>query len=85
MFKSVLRQTTRQLSSVNTAAAVSRRYAHTPVKFDWKDPLGSNNLFTDEELAIAETAESYCQERMLPRVLGVYPLACRLLHHVGAD
>lgn len=42
-----------------------------PTQFDWKDPLGSSNLYTEEELAIAETAESYCQERMLPRVLGV--------------
>lgn len=37
--------------------------------FDWEDPLGSKNLLTEEELAIADTAERYCQERMLPRVL----------------
>ena len=37
--------------------------------FNWEDPLASNNLLTEEELAIAETAERYCQERMLPRVL----------------
>ena len=42
----------------------------TPVSFDWKDPLNANSLLTDEEQAISETAESYCQERMLPRVLG---------------
>lgn len=70
MFKSVARQTARQLGSRATAAAVARRYAHAPVAFDWKDPLGASNMFTEEELAIAETAESYCQERMLPRVLG---------------
>jgi len=29
-------------------------------------------MFTEEELAIAETAEAYCQERMLPRVLEAY-------------
>ncbi|CAO2654162.1 Nn.00g108950.m01.CDS01 [Neocucurbitaria sp. VM-36] len=45
---------------------------HTPVPFDWTDPLNAKNLFTDEELAISETAESYCQERMLPRVLEAY-------------
>ena len=44
---------------------------HAPVTFDWTDPLNAKNLFTDEELAISETAESYCQERMLPRVLGI--------------
>lgn len=43
---------------------------HAPVSFDWKDPLNVANNYTEEELAIAETAESYCQERMLPRVLG---------------
>lgn len=32
--------------------------------------MKASNIFTEEELAIAETAESYCQERMLPRVLG---------------
>ncbi|KAG9522852.1 glutaryl-CoA dehydrogenase-like protein, partial [Aureobasidium melanogenum] len=72
MFKSVARQTARQIGSRATAAAAARRYAHAPVAFDWKDPLGASNLFTEEELAIAETAESYCQERMLPRVLDAY-------------
>lgn len=41
----------------------------TPQPFDWKDPLGAHHLFTEEEIAISETAEQYCQERMLPRVL----------------
>lgn len=71
MFKLAVRQTTRQLRPSGAVTAVARRYAHTPVSFDWKDPLGSSNLFTEEELAISETAESYCQERMLPRVLGM--------------
>ncbi|KAF3015312.1 hypothetical protein E8E14_009026 [Neopestalotiopsis sp. 37M] len=30
------------------------------------------SLLTEEELAISETAERYCQERMLPRVLQAY-------------
>jgi glutaryl-CoA dehydrogenase len=37
--------------------------------FDWEDPLGSKNLFTEDELAIADTAEKYCQEQLVPRVL----------------
>lgn len=73
MFKSVARQTARQLGSRGPAASVARRYAHAPVAFDWKDPLNASNMFTEEELAISETAEAYCQERMLPRVLGKYP------------
>jgi glutaryl-CoA dehydrogenase len=77
MFKSVARQTARQLSSRASAASAARRYAHTPAPFDWRDPLGASNMFTEEELAIAETAESYCQERMLPRVLGEFYIRLR--------
>src|ERR1700712_4470219 len=75
MFKPVCRQAARQLVRPARSAVVGRRYAHTPAVFDWKDPLGASNLYTEEELAIAETAESYCQERMLPRVLGVRTLS----------
>ncbi|KAI0398030.1 putative glutaryl-CoA dehydrogenase [Xylariaceae sp. FL0594] len=45
--------------------------ATTPV-FDWQDPLASKSLLTEEEIAISETAERYCQERLLPRVLQAY-------------
>ena len=38
-------------------------------QFDWEDPLVSKSLLTEDELAISETAERYCQERLLPRVL----------------
>lgn len=72
MFSSVSRHATRHLAASARAAPLARRNLHAPVPFDWKDPLAANNLFTDEELAIAETAESYCQERMLPRVLGLH-------------
>lgn len=34
--------------------------------------MGAQNLYTEEELAIQETARSYCQERLLPRVLDAY-------------
>lgn len=69
MFRPVARHAARQLSASARAAPLARRQLHG---FDYKDPLGASNLFTDEELAIAETAESYCQERMLPRVLGLH-------------
>lgn len=68
MYKSVLSRAARHFVQ---PSRIGRRYASTPAAFDWKDPLGANGLYTEEELAIAETAESYCQERMLPRVLGV--------------
>lgn len=67
MIRNTLR---RRLGTCVSPSNIGRRYAHTPVPFNWEDPLGSTNLFTEEELAIQETARSYCQERMLPRVLG---------------
>ena len=72
MYKVALRKSTaRQLKHASQAIAVRGYAAHaTPQPFNWEDPLATANLFTEEELAIAETAESYCQERMLPRVLG---------------
>ncbi|KAF5581449.1 glutaryl dehydrogenase [Fusarium pseudoanthophilum] len=39
-------------------------------RFDWEDPVSSKSLLTSEELDIQETARAYCQERLLPRVLG---------------
>ncbi|KAF2012172.1 glutaryl-CoA dehydrogenase-like protein [Aaosphaeria arxii CBS 175.79] len=62
----------KQLGKSGQTAIAGRRHLHAPVAFNWQDPLGANNLFTEDELAIAETAESYCQERMLPRVLEAY-------------
>ncbi|MCJ1338942.1 Ubiquitin-conjugating enzyme E2 4 [Bachmanniomyces sp. S44760] len=70
MFRSSLRQSIKDLRFCRSV--VPKRYAHTPVQFNWEDPLGSTTLFTDEELAIQETAKSYCQERMLPRVTEAY-------------
>jgi len=61
----------RQLGNVTRLPVTTRRYAHAPVAFNWEDPLNSASLFTEEEVAIQETAHSYCQERMLPRVLGM--------------
>lgn len=68
MIRSVGRK---RLGNAVSVMSVSRRYAHAPVAFNWEDPLDAASLFTEEELAIQETAKSYCQERMLPRVLGM--------------
>lgn len=75
MLKPIQRQTCQQLRRAVRQRPQCRAYAQgsaVAVPFDWKDPLGANNLFTEEELAIAETAEQYCQERMQPRVLEAY-------------
>ena len=70
MLRPICRHAARPLTVALRSAASGRRHMTTPVSFDWKDPLNANSLLTEEEQAISETAESYCQERMLPRVLG---------------
>ena len=62
----------RPLTNSARNCIATKRYAHASVPFNWEDPLDHASLFTEEELAIQETAHSYCQERMFPRVLGIY-------------
>ena len=71
MIRTTLRS---QWLSAAKPVTIAKRYAHAPVTLNWEDPLNSASLFTEEELAISDTAKSYCQERMLPRVLGSYLL-----------
>lgn len=73
MYRSAIRISASQLTSAARPAAVRGFATHgTPQPFDWQDPLNVKSLLTEEEIAISETAEAYCQERMLPRVLEAY-------------
>ncbi|KAH8174989.1 acyl-CoA dehydrogenase, middle domain-containing protein [Sarocladium implicatum] len=72
MFRPVLRSAPRHLRLTRPLASKSFASAANGPVFNWEDPLASNNILTEDELAIAETAEKYCQERMLPRVLQAY-------------
>ncbi|KAK0212549.1 acyl-CoA dehydrogenase domain-containing protein [Desarmillaria ectypa] len=61
-------------SSFVRAAALKRadsvRFASSKfAQFQWEDPLNVENLLTEEEIAIRDTAHQYCQENLLPRVL----------------
>ncbi|KAL3472676.1 acyl-CoA dehydrogenase/oxidase [Aspergillus californicus] len=49
--------------------AAVRGYA---TNFNWEDPLLASELYTEEEIAIQDTARQYCQERLQPRVLEAY-------------
>ena len=72
MYMPILRNSTRQLRAASARIVDSRNFATehaTPQPFNWQDPLNAQSLLTEEEIAISETAEAYCQERMLPRVL----------------
>ncbi|KAI1377883.1 acyl-CoA dehydrogenase NM domain-like protein [Hypoxylon crocopeplum] len=73
MFRPVTSRASRPLATSLRRLQTVRSYASaTRSLFDWEDPLASKNLFTEEELAISETAERYCQEQLLPRVLQAY-------------
>jgi glutaryl-CoA dehydrogenase len=37
-------------------------------RFDWADPFALDAMLSDEERLVRDTAESYAQERLLPRV-----------------
>lgn len=68
MIRSSLR---RGLVCSGTRPLAQKRFAHAPATFNWQDPLDAASLWTEDEIAISETARAYCQERMLPRVLGI--------------
>lgn len=70
LFRTAARSAGR-LGKVRTVphTAAVRGYATT---FNWEDPLLASELYTEEELAIQDTARQYCQERLQPRVLDAY-------------
>ncbi|KAF3763684.1 acyl-CoA dehydrogenase NM domain-like protein [Cryphonectria parasitica EP155] len=73
MYKTVLSRCARQTApALQVGARRSYAASASSPPFDWQDPLNVKNLLTEEELAIAETAEKYCQEQLLPRVLQAY-------------
>ena len=38
-------------------------------KFNWEDPFFLSEQLTDDERAVQEAANSFCQEKLQPRVL----------------
>lgn len=42
---------------------------HDKVSFDWKDPFLLDELLTDEERMIEQTARDFAQERLMPGIL----------------
>lgn len=87
MYRTVFSRCARQ----STPRVLRRGYAAaaSASPFDWQDPLNAKNLLTEEELAISETAEKYCQEQLLPRVLRTnmlyFPLSCSWRFGIIAD
>lgn len=40
----------------------------TARRFDWKDPLCLDDMLSEDERLIRDTAHEYCQEQLLPRI-----------------
>ncbi|HEY8356647.1 MAG TPA: acyl-CoA dehydrogenase, partial [Ramlibacter sp.] len=40
--------------------------------FQWADPLLLDQQLTDDERAVRDAAQAYCQERLAPRVLEAF-------------
>ncbi|KAF6018293.1 GCDH [Bugula neritina] len=58
------------------AAFLSRKNADTvfqrtvaTVQFDWTDALNLESLLTDEEILMRDQVRSYCQQKLMPRIV----------------
>ena len=47
------------------------------VKYNWQDPLNLESLLTEDEIFVRDAAKSYCQEKLLPRVINAYRNECK--------
>ncbi|RAL06372.1 putative glutaryl-CoA dehydrogenase [Aspergillus ibericus CBS 121593] len=77
MNPSAFRTASRHLQTANRLCRAPGTARNASVRgyataFNWEDPLVASELYTEEELAIQDTARQYCQERLLPRVLEAY-------------
>ncbi|XP_053318740.1 glutaryl-CoA dehydrogenase, mitochondrial [Spea bombifrons] len=46
-----------------------QKRAKSRVQFDWKDALCLDSQLTEEEIMIRDSFRSYCQEKLMPRIL----------------
>ena len=64
-FITPLTKTTVKRCLSSTSSTAKEQFAD----FQWEDPLNLRSLLTEEEQMVSDTAESYCQENLMPRVL----------------
>ena len=48
---------------------MNRNAAQSPAKFDWADPLLFEEMLSEDERLVRDSARAYCQEQLFPRVL----------------
>jgi len=58
--------------AVAALTPVSGSYVKDNEDFNWEDPLNLDALLTEEERMVQETARTYCQEKLLPRVTSAF-------------
>ncbi|KAM8972961.1 glutaryl-CoA dehydrogenase [Pelodytes ibericus] len=46
-----------------------QKSAKSRVQFDWKDALNLDSQLTEEEIMIRDSFRSYCQDRLMPRII----------------
>ncbi len=51
------------------SAAKPAGHATRWAKFDWRDPLGFDDLLTEDEKLVRDTARDFCQEKLMPRII----------------
>ncbi|KAJ1950468.1 hypothetical protein FBU59_000667, partial [Linderina macrospora] len=64
-----LLQRTRLAASPLRLSMQSRMYASKFAKYNWEDPLLLDSQLTEDEKLVRDSAHSYAQERLLPRVI----------------
>ncbi|MGQ3355541.1 MAG: acyl-CoA dehydrogenase [Phreatobacter sp.] len=58
--------------AVAALTPASGSYVKDNEEFNWEDPLNLDGLLTEEERMVQETARTYCQEKLLPRVTSAF-------------
>ncbi len=53
-------------------AALKQPTAEAKITFDWADPLDLDGQLTEEERMVRDTANRYCQDALMPRVLEAF-------------
>ncbi|MBB4155090.1 glutaryl-CoA dehydrogenase [Sphingomonas jinjuensis] len=56
----------------NPARSVSTASSSKSASFQWSDPLRLEDSLTEEEILVRDTAHSYAQERLAPRVMQAF-------------
>lgn len=70
----IMLRSLRHVVSLSSAARLpGARRALAQAAYDWRDPLLLKESLTEDEKMISETAQQYCQKRLLPRVIGLLP------------